>query len=128
MGAFAILSITLVLALIPAWRGPICPVWLVFHIHCPGCGLTRSLIELWQGHLWLSLRYHPFGPPLFVCCLLVTAGALADWAVPSTQSLLRSTLARSRRPRILTPVACLLVLVWILRLLLEFGHNTVFLW
>src|SRR4051812_37676076 len=33
----------------------------MFHVECPGCGLTRSFIELSRGHLAASLRYHRVG-------------------------------------------------------------------
>lgn len=30
---------------------PQCPVWLLFHIQCPGCGITRALAALLHGNL-----------------------------------------------------------------------------
>ena len=48
----------------------ICPFFNLFHIPCPGCGLTRSMILLFQGKWLESIRYNVLGIPLFVCCLI----------------------------------------------------------
>lgn len=39
----------------------ICPFYYFFKIPCPGCGLTRSFIELLKGNLIESLRYNILG-------------------------------------------------------------------
>ena len=46
------------------------PLFNLFHIPCPGCGLTRSMILLFQGKWLESIRYNVLGIPLFVCCLI----------------------------------------------------------
>jgi hypothetical protein len=35
---------------------PRCPIFTLFHIQCPGCGSTRALAALLQGHLIEALR------------------------------------------------------------------------
>ena len=35
---------------------PVCPVWRVFHVQCPGCGATRALADLLHGDLRGALR------------------------------------------------------------------------
>jgi len=42
-----------------------CLSYVVFHVPCPGCGLTRSILALWHGHVVESLRLHPVGIVLF---------------------------------------------------------------
>ncbi len=38
-------------------------LWLqLWGVPCPGCGMTRALRELLQGHLLASLRLHPMLP------------------------------------------------------------------
>lgn len=36
-----------------------CAMDFFFHLYCPGCGGTRAVKELLQGHLLKSLWYHP---------------------------------------------------------------------
>ena len=36
---------------------------------CPGCGITKSLIFLYQGQMLKSLEYHLFGPLTLLVCL-----------------------------------------------------------
>ena len=37
-------------------------------LYCPGCGGTRAVFYLFQGHLFKSLLYHPFVPYAAVFC------------------------------------------------------------
>lgn len=39
---------------------PPCITYTVFHIYCPGCGMTRSVIALLKGEVLLSLRQNIF--------------------------------------------------------------------
>lgn len=39
---------------------------------CPGCGLTRSIVTLYQGNLELSLRYHKSGILVIMFLILQT--------------------------------------------------------
>src|SRR5256885_17256930 len=79
-GASVLLG-TFVLSL-TSLHGPICLSRTLFHMPCPGCGLTRSFVSLWHGQVLLSLRYHPFGLPLFILC----AAALVRGVLYSTES------------------------------------------
>lgn len=49
---------------------------LLTGLPCPGCGITKSFIFLYQGHLLQSFYYHLFGPFAFLACLaaIVTLG------------------------------------------------------
>ncbi|MCW6036636.1 DUF2752 domain-containing protein [Spirulina subsalsa FACHB-351] len=47
-----------------------CPLREFTGIPCPGCGLTRSLMAIAQGHLYQSLSYHILGVFLFVFLVL----------------------------------------------------------
>ncbi|MCL2660617.1 MAG: DUF2752 domain-containing protein [Acidobacteriaceae bacterium] len=37
---------------------PRCLVYSLFHLQCPGCGATRALAALLQGHLYEALRFN----------------------------------------------------------------------
>ena len=47
----------------------LCVFKMLTGLPCPGCGITKSLIFLYQGDLGKSLRYHLFGLPLVLSCL-----------------------------------------------------------
>lgn len=36
-----------------------CPWRKIFHIYCPGCGLTRMVKELFQLNIYQAFRYNP---------------------------------------------------------------------
>jgi len=38
---------------------PLCPVAIVAHQPCPGCGLTRATLALLQGHVSEAAHLHP---------------------------------------------------------------------
>lgn len=48
--------------LLPRLTLPTCIVNTYLGLYCPGCGGTRALISLLQGHLLWSLWYHPLVP------------------------------------------------------------------
>jgi len=49
----------------------LCVFKMLTGLPCPGCGITKSLIFLYQGDLDKSLHYHLFGLPLVVGCVLL---------------------------------------------------------
>lgn len=53
-----------------------CPLRLVTGIHCPGCGGTRSMLELMQGHLFRAIHDNPAAPALVLVVLLWYAEAV----------------------------------------------------
>jgi hypothetical protein len=116
IAAGTILGASLVLAA-TGLPGPHCLFRALYGIPCPGCGLTRSLVALWRGHLILSLRYHLLGLPLFVACW----GIALTHALPNLRARLYTDRAESRgflaAPYIAGVTFCLLVGVWLLKLL-----------
>ena len=49
-----------------------CPSKQFFHFDCPGCGLQRSVIALFEGNLVESFQLYPATIPM-VFCLIFTA-------------------------------------------------------
>jgi hypothetical protein len=47
----------------------LCPFKMLTGFPCPGCGITKSLIFLYEGNLSKSIYYHLFGPLLFLFCI-----------------------------------------------------------
>jgi hypothetical protein len=48
-----------------------CALAVLFHVPCPGCGMSRALRLLVSGHPGASLRMHPLTVPVLVAALLL---------------------------------------------------------
>ncbi|WP_442787161.1 DUF2752 domain-containing protein [Flavobacterium suncheonense] len=48
----------------------LCPFKMLTGFPCPGCGITKSLVYLYEGDVWKSLEYHLFGLFTFFSCLM----------------------------------------------------------
>lgn len=48
---------------------PVCPIWSLFHVQCPGCGTTRALAALLHGHVEQAMRFNH----LTICALPLIA-------------------------------------------------------
>ncbi len=53
-----------------------CPLKLLTGLPCPGCGIIKSQVFLYQGNFMESLRYHAFGIPVTLA-LWVAVGVMA---------------------------------------------------
>lgn len=74
--------------------GPVlCPFRAVTGLPCPGCGLTRSWVQLVHGDPVASFAAHPFGPVLVALVLALTAAVLLAAArrrpLPDFEGLVR---------------------------------------
>jgi type IV secretory pathway VirB2 component (pilin) len=49
----------------------LCPFKMATGLPCPGCGITKSFISIYQGDWLKSLSYHLFGPLAFVLSFIV---------------------------------------------------------
>ena len=54
----AIIIIAIYLITMELIFGLTCPFKILFHIDCPGCGLTRATISLLKGNIMESLHYN----------------------------------------------------------------------
>lgn len=85
---------------------------------CLTCGMTRSLHAVAQGELLRSLRFHLFGPAVFIimlCCL----GVFGFEAMSGKQ--IRVSWGCNAKPRIVSIFALSWIVYWGIRLLSEFG-------
>jgi hypothetical protein len=48
----------------------LCPFKMLTGFPCPGCGITKSLIFLYEGNFSKSIYYHLFGPFTFLFCII----------------------------------------------------------
>ncbi|MFC6098338.1 DUF2752 domain-containing protein [Flavobacterium qiangtangense] len=56
----------------------LCPFKMLTGFPCPGCGITKSLVYLYEGNLAKSFYYHLFGPFAFVFCFVVIITLTAE--------------------------------------------------
>ncbi|MEP6755530.1 MAG: DUF2752 domain-containing protein [Chthonomonadales bacterium] len=121
------LGFTLVTAHFHA-NGPVCLSRTLFHMPCPGCGITRSLQSIWLGNLELSFQFHPLGIPLFLVC----AGAILYWLLGSKVGFIRrmgEAFATFFRPRSRQIGAGIVYLgIYVVRIVLDHSGNHYFRW
>lgn len=73
--AVVVASLAAAAALFVASGVPVCPLAIVAHVPCPGCGLTRAGLALLHGDLHGAWHLHPLS---FVAIPLLAA--LAGWS------------------------------------------------
>ncbi|MFN8144786.1 MAG: DUF2752 domain-containing protein [Bacteroidia bacterium] len=47
----------------------LCPFKMLTGFPCPGCGLTKSMVFLYEGDFSKSISYHMFGPAFVFFCI-----------------------------------------------------------
>jgi hypothetical protein len=55
-----------------------CAIATLFHVPCPGCGMTRAIRLLAAGNVAASLRMHPLAVPVLVAGMLLILSTI--WA------------------------------------------------
>ena len=69
----AFLMLTLTAAGITTWQ---CPLRLTLGVPCPGCGLTRAIVLLVQGHWQAAISLHAFAPVVLAIGILLAVGSV----------------------------------------------------
>lgn len=87
--------------------GWICPLDAALGQNCPGCGLTRSLVQLAEGHWQLALRAHPLAPIAAATLLLSAATAV----LPAGRRLKMTSAVARLEAR--SGIGLLILAVWI---------------
>jgi Protein of unknown function (DUF2752) len=93
----------------------LCLTRSLFGVRCPGCGLTRSWIDLLHGHWRDSFAQHPFG----AVTLLYVLGQLArqlGWLLSSRRRTVGATRATRALDRAGLALLLLLFATWPWRL------------
>lgn len=92
-----------------------CPFQAIFSLPCPGCGMTRALIALLQGHLALSIQWHfMLIPSLFLLGLYLVLRLKKKESLKTWQNL------------ILYTWVFLMLIYWIWRLIFVFPSSPLF--
>jgi len=66
-----------ILAIVPLF--PPCLFYSIFHLYCPGCGNTRSVMAIFHGDIFSSLRYN-IVPLLLLIILFIGYIELATYS------------------------------------------------
>ncbi len=56
----------------------LCPFMRLFHIPCPGCGFTKSMIHLYRGEPVISIHYHWWGIPFVLFSIYLLGASVYD--------------------------------------------------
>jgi hypothetical protein len=112
----ALLTAVWLVSLLPMASGLVrCSFAQVFHIPCPGCGMTRAGLLLLHGHWWESLRMNPLTVPAGASQFALAA--LVIWVTArdgSPTRLWQNALARALSYVLLATLA-MAICVWIAR-------------
>ncbi len=73
LAATGFLQVALLSLRLPVWQ---CPFRAVMGLPCPGCGLSRALLRLFNGQWTDALRLHPFAPLFLAGWLFLTITCL----------------------------------------------------
>jgi hypothetical protein len=75
VGSITILAVPFFIKLSSGLEGietkqSLCPFKMVTGMPCPGCGVTKSIMFMYEGDLWTSLYYHLFGPLVVIAATI----------------------------------------------------------
>lgn len=112
LATLIVVQVVLTATGITAWQ---CPLRSTLGVPCPGCGLTRAMVMLAQGHWKAAIDLHAFAPILFGVGIFLVIGSILPAGL---QQKIASQIAAFER---LTGIVALLVLsilaYWILRII-----------
>jgi len=73
----AVLGLSLVLnPARPTFGVELCPMKKFTGLPCPGCGITRSIINCSRGNFGAAWRYHPLGPAAWLAAIVGASSLL----------------------------------------------------
>jgi hypothetical protein len=97
---------------VPSYR---CPTAALSHRPCPGCGMTRAMFLLFDGHLGASLAMHPLALPTSLAYAAIALTSVASaWRSGSAFAVFEDRWGR-RALFFLVGVMTLNFLLWIAR-------------
>ena len=97
---------------ITAWQ---CPVRSTLGVDCPGCGLTRAMVLLIQGHWQASFDLHAFAPIFLGIGIFLTIGSILPAGLQ--QRVAYQTVNFERHTGIVALLGFSFILYWFVRIL-----------
>ena len=113
IGGLAFLQLLLVFSRLPSWP---CPFFHASGLPCPGCGMTRATLLLFQGEWRQAFTMHAFAPVFLLALIVITACAIAPRNYVSRLADRAELLERYTGITALILIG--LVLYWLARLLI----------
>ena len=92
-----------------------CIVAAVFHVPCPGCGMTRAVMLLASGNVQASLRMHPLAVPSVVAGMALIASTIATTFATGNPTLIYRSRAGQAAIALFAAVYAAVLALWILR-------------
>lgn len=97
----------------------LCPFKMLTGFPCPGCGITKSLVYLYEGDLYKSLSYHILGPFVVLFCVITII--VLSMELVTKKECLNGILYNKKLAYVL---ACFLIFYQIIRLTSFIENNT----
>jgi hypothetical protein len=110
--AVTFVQIVLTATGISAWQ---CPVRSTLGVDCPGCGLTRAMVLLIQGHWQASFDLHAFAPIFLGIGIFLATGSILPSGLQ--QRVAYQTVNFERHTGIVALLGFGFILYWFLRIL-----------
>lgn len=86
-----------------------CPIFILFKIPCPGCGLTRAVTLILKGEIKASLDYHILPIPLFIAIITYTLFYFFN-------KKLLEKLVKKYKKAIITLSIVITIIIWIINI------------
>ena len=109
---FGVIHIGASLAGLSLWQ---CPILATTGVPCPGCGLTRAIMQLLHGDVAASIQTHAFAP-IFMIALIVM-GLVLVLPNSTSKKIISSVRRLEVRNGLTAWVLSSLMLYWALRLI-----------
>ena len=107
------MQLLLTLTGLPGWS---CPIFHALGLPCPGCGLTRATLLLFQGQWKQAMTMHAFAPIFLIALALIAFCAIGPR--DHTERIAAGTEALERYTGITILFLGGLIFYWLARLLL----------
>lgn len=95
-----------------AWQ---CPLKSTLAVACPGCGLTRAMVQFVQGNWQAAIQLHAFAPIVLGAGVLFAAGSVLPQKIRSRMA--DRLTAFERRTAVSALLIVSMLIYWVLRMI-----------